>query len=211
MAFRVREEIFERIKNGLNGISKTVLEQHWALYKGYVANSNTLRQEIIDAHNKGDTTSLTLVDRRRRLGFELNGFVLHELYFSNLRNNAGSERVSTKFKCAVESSFGTTFDTWKKAFADAGLTRSVGWVILYFDPITRTMTNNWIQLHEDGNVAGWQPLLVMDVWEHAYILDSGATGRSKYLQAFMANVDWKVVEERWRDARDGKTVRRFAV
>ncbi len=75
-----------------------------------------------------------------------------------------------------------------------GLMRGVGWVILYRDPVTGSLSNHWIGLHEEGHPAGFTPLLVMDVWEHAF------TGleRPKYVEAFLANADWSRVETRLR-------------
>ena len=74
--------------------------------------------------------------------------------------------------------------------------RGVGWAICYQDPMNGRLSNHWITLHEVGNVSGFTPLLVMDVWEHAFARDYKVTERGKYIEAFFRNVDWKVVEER---------------
>jgi Fe-Mn family superoxide dismutase len=74
--------------------------------------------------------------------------------------------------------------------------RGVGWAIAYQDPKTGRISNHWITLHEDGNVAGYKPILVMDVWEHAFLLDYKPADRPKYIEAFFANVDWKAAESR---------------
>ncbi|HEX7679209.1 MAG TPA: Fe-Mn family superoxide dismutase, partial [Thermoanaerobaculia bacterium] len=79
-----------------------------------------------------------------------------------------------------------------------GKMRGVGWAIAYLDPANGRVSNHWIELHENGNVAGFVPLLVMDVWEHAYLLDYKPADRPKYIEAFLANVDWDAVERRMK-------------
>ncbi|HEY8848215.1 MAG TPA: Fe-Mn family superoxide dismutase, partial [Thermoanaerobaculia bacterium] len=72
----------------------------------------------------------------------------------------------------------------------------VGWSICYLDPANGRVSNHWIEMHQTGNVAGFVPLIVMDVWEHAYLLDYKPADRPKYIEAFMANIDWSVVQKR---------------
>eukprot|EP00762_Andalucia_godoyi_P006618 ANDGO_05028.mRNA.1 Superoxide dismutase len=189
---------------GLEGISKDMLEQHFALYKGYVTNLNALRKELAEARS---TDPATKSDRRRRLGFEMNGVVLHELYFANMTPKGAAKPASDAVKSAIAAAFGS-FEAWEKEFRATGATRSIGWAVLYYDPSTGQFNNHFVQLHEDGNVAGCQPLVVMDVWEHAYILDYGATGRPKYIDSFFKNVDWEVVERRFQAATRGEIIKR---
>ena len=77
--------------------------------------------------------------------------------------------------------------------------RGVGWVILFQDPATDRLTNHWITLHQDGVPAGFKPLLVMDVWEHAFMRDYKATERDQYIEAFFRNIDWPTVETRLQE------------
>jgi Fe-Mn family superoxide dismutase len=98
------------------------------------------------------------------------------------------------------------FETWKKEFSAVGGMRGVGWAIAYFDPHTGRISNHWITLHEDGNVAGFVPLVVMDAWEHAFLLDYKPAERPKYIEAFFANIDWNVINERLTAAKAGRTV-----
>src|SRR2546422_11138724 len=94
---------------------------------------------------------------------------------------------------AMAESFGTV-DQWVKDFHAVGEMRGVGWAILFEDPMTDRLSNHWISLHQEGVPAGFKPLLVMDVWEHAFMRDYKATERKKYIEAFFRNVDWSVVE-----------------
>lgn len=74
--------------------------------------------------------------------------------------------------------------------------RGVGCAVLFQDPFTKVLSNHWITLHEEGNIAGFKPLLVMDVWEHAFLLDYVPADRPKYIEAFYSNIDWAAVEKR---------------
>jgi len=200
-------EVNPKLKpEGLIGISDEQIAQHWRLYEGYVANVNTLRHEL-ESFRRQERASALHSDRRRRLGFEYNGMLLHEYYFANLKAKVVEPSGTSPLKKALTGEFGT-FASFKADFCNTGATRSVGWAILYFDATTRTMNNHFVQLHEDGNVAGFVPLLVMDVWEHAYMVDHGAGRREEYIKAFFNNVNWDIVEQRFDEAAAGRLPRR---
>jgi superoxide dismutase, Fe-Mn family len=181
----------------LNGISDKTLEMHFKLYEGYVKAVNELNEKIAGVLRDGkvDTEEFPAYSElTRRLGFEYNGMVLHEYYFQNLKSH-GSGAPGSAFSKAAESSFGS-FDTWKTDFAGVGKMRGVGWAICYQNPGNGTLSNHWISLHEVGNVSGFIPILVMDVWEHAFILDYAPADRPKYIDAFFSNVDWDAIHSR---------------
>ena len=196
-----------RPKN-LAGISEDQIAQHWQLYEGYVAQTNGLRDELETLRRKGRGDTPAYADRHRRFGFEYNGMVLHEYYFGNLKAQVAEPSGTSALKKALTGQFGS-FEAFKEDFMHTGATRSVGWAILYLDPATGALSNHFIQLHEQGNVAGFIPILVMDVWEHAYMVDYGAGGRSQYITAFFSNVNWAVVEKRCAEALTGKIPTRF--
>jgi len=178
----------------LKGISDQTIEMHLELYEGYVKNTNALNASIAELIEKKKATAShpQYAELKRRLGFEYGGMVLHEYYFGNLR--AGGGGVATKnFIHATEIAFGS-FDAWKADFVGVGSMRGVGWAILYQDPATGRLSNHWIELHEQGVPSGFKPILVMDAWEHAYLLDYKPSERGKYIEAFFDNVDWQAVE-----------------
>jgi Fe-Mn family superoxide dismutase len=185
--------------SGLTGISDKTLQMHFKLYEGYVTNTNTLTERIaaILADGKVDQEETPAYSElTRRLGFEYNGMVLHEYYFGNMKARGGDEAPrGSQFRNAVEQSF-PSYDIWKTDFVGVGKMRGVGWAICYLDPVTGHVSNHWITLHETGNVAGFVPLLVMDVWEHAFLLDYAPSDRPKYIEAFLGNIDWEAVESR---------------
>jgi Fe-Mn family superoxide dismutase len=185
--------------SGLNGISDQTLEMHFKLYEGYVTNTNTLTERIaaILSDGKVDQEEMPAYSElTRRLGFEYNGMVLHEYYFGNMKRQGGDEAPrGSHFREAVERSF-PSFEIWKTDFTSVGKMRGVGWAITFLDPASGLVSNHWVELHQNGNVAGFVPLLVMDVWEHAFLLDYKPAERPKYIEAFLSNVDWDSVETR---------------
>ena len=195
MTYTVREELKPA---DLNGISNEQIDDHWNLYVGYVKQTNALKEELEGLRKDGKGGTPAYMDRRRRFGFELNGMVLHEFYFGNLKAGVAEDNAA-EFKKAVEDKWGS-WDAWKEDLMNAGKSRGIGWAVTTVDPMTGDMNNHFIQLHEEGNVASYHPVLVMDVWEHAYMVDHKAGGRPDYIEAFFSNVNWDVVENRFKDA-----------
>ena len=133
---------------------------------------------------------------KRRLGFEYNGMVLHEYYFDNMkRGGTDHPGANSPFERAAADEFGS-YEIWKTDFMGVGKMRGVGWAICYLDPSTGRLSNHWVTLHETGNIAGFVPVLVMDVWEHAFILDHKPSERGAYIEAFFSNINWQTVEQR---------------
>jgi Fe-Mn family superoxide dismutase len=185
------------LSGGLTGISDKTLEMHLKLYEGYVKNVNGLNEKISEFLKDGKIDQEEMPaysELTRRLGYEYNGMVLHEHYFGNL-TRGGSPKTSKPFATMAENSFGS-YDTWMREFVGVGMMRGVGWAICYQDPRSGAVSNHWITQHESGHVAGFTPLLVMDVWEHAFVLDYAPADRQKYIDAFFSNVDWDAVEKR---------------
>jgi superoxide dismutase, Fe-Mn family len=186
--------------SGLNGISDQTLEMHFKLYEGYVKETNNLTERISQIISDGNVDQEEMPaysELTRRLGFEYNGMVLHEYYFDNLKSGGGigDPEKTTQFAKAAEASFGS-YDVWKADFVGIGKMRGVGWAICYQNPANGRLSNHWITLHETGNVAGFTPILVMDVWEHAFLLDYKPAERPKYIEAFFSNIAWDAVEDR---------------
>jgi Fe-Mn family superoxide dismutase len=191
-----KEQAFEL--SGLDGISDGQIREHLQLYAGYVKQVNTLNEQLAAMLGRGQASgkSPEFAELTRRLGFEYNGMILHEYYFENLRRAAEpAPPDGSGLAQALVLSFGSV-EQWQADFHAIGEMRGVGWVILFQDPATERLTNHWITLHQDGVPAGFKPLLVMDVWEHAFMRDYKATERGQYIDAFLRNIDWAIVEQR---------------
>lgn len=187
--------------SNLNGISDQTLEMHFKLYEGYVKETNNLNERIAGFLKDGKVDQEEMPaysELKRRLGFEYNGMVLHEYYFENMRRDGSDtpEKRSAIHK-RFEHDFGT-FEVWKTDFESVGKMRGIGWAICFEDPSNGRLSNHFITLHEISNVAGFNPILVMDVWEHAYLLDYKPSEKAKYIEAFFSNIDWSVVGGRLR-------------
>jgi Fe-Mn family superoxide dismutase len=181
---------------GLTGISDATLEMHFGLYEGYVKNTNLLNERLAElrAANKGLGADPLFAELVRRLGFEYNGMRLHEYYFDNMTKKPSDVGTGALYNALGEAYGG--FDAWKADFTAVGEMRGVGWAIAYYDVESRQITNHWISDHENGHVAGFVPIVVLDVWEHAYLKDYKPADRGKYIDAFFANVDWRACEAR---------------
>ena len=197
--------------SGLKGISDQTLEMHFKLYEGYVNETNKLTERIAEFIKDGNVDQEEMPaysELTRRLGFEYNGMVLHEYYFDNLLSGGGTgdPDKSSQFVRAAESSF-SSYEIWKADFVGIGKMRGVGWAICYQNPTNGRLSNHWITLHETGNVAGFVPILVMDVWEHAFLLDYKPAERPKYIEAFFSNIAWGAVEDRLKKTQGVQTAR----
>jgi superoxide dismutase, Fe-Mn family len=183
----------------LEGISNETLAMHFKLYEGYVTNTNTLNEKIAALLKDGQLDPANMAafsELKRRYGFEYNGMVLHEYYFDNMqKQGTGDPSTGDAFINAAEKSFGS-YDVWKADFTSVGKMRGVGWALALQDPASGELSNHWVSLHEEGNVAGYTPVLVMDVWEHAFIKDYAPADRPKYIEAFFSNIAWDKVNGR---------------
>ena len=192
-----KEQSFDHL-HGLDGISDDQVAEHLKLYSGYVKQVNALNQQLTEMLGRGKASGKDpeFAELPRRLGFEYNGMILHEYYFSNLRPAAEpAPPANSALGQALSDAFGS-LEAWKTDFQAMGDMRGIGWVILFEDPMTDRLSNHWVSMHQEGIPAGFKPLLVMDVWEHAFMRDYKATEKAQYIEAFFRNVDWHAVERR---------------
>ncbi len=180
---------------GMDGFSETLLKNHFTLYQGYVANTNKLLDTLKGMLAEGKTATPEYAELKRRLGWEFNGMRLHEYYFENL-GGKGSVEPGSKLGKALAAEFGSV-EKWEADFRATGAMRGVGWVVLFQDAQGGRLVNQWVNEHDAGNYAGAAPILIMDVFEHAFMLDYGLK-RADYIAAFFRNIDWKAAEARLR-------------
>jgi Fe-Mn family superoxide dismutase len=174
---------------GIDGMSDALLNNHFTLYQGYVTNTN----KLVDLMKEKEVGTPEYAELHRRFGWEWNGMRLHELYFGNIGKHAVplSERA---LKQKIEATWGSV-ENWEKEFRGMAAMRGIGWVVLVHDKKDGRLFNTWIGEHDEGNLAGTTPLLVMDVFEHAFMVDYGLK-RADYINVFMNHIDWHAVEER---------------
>lgn len=167
-----------------------LLKAHFGLYEGYVKNTNAESDALSD---KEKTGTYEYGEVSRRFGWEWNGMRLHELYFGNLMKGGSElEKDSGLYEKIVEN-FGS-YENWEKDFRAKASMRGIGWVILYLDKDNGRLFNAWINEHDGGHLTGAEPILVLDVFEHAFM----PVGMNKpdYIDAFFKLICWHVVSSR---------------
>lgn len=177
----------------LKGISAKTIEEHLKLYSGYVKNTNTILTKIDEYVVDSEANAYALGELQRRFGFEFDGMRNHEYYFAHFEG--GSETLDEKsvLKKMVEEEWGS-FELWLNRFKSIALTRGIGWAILYYDRETKRLLNAWVDEHHLGQLVGLSPILVLDMWEHAYFIDYTPAEKKKYIESFFANLNWANVE-----------------
>ena len=178
---------------GMPGFSNTLLQNHMTLYQGYVNHTNQSLETFARLEGEGRLNTLEYQETRRHFGWEFDGMRLHEYYFGNL-GGKGDPGQAPELVRLLEAQFGG-YDAWERQFRATGMVRGIGWAVLYQDNATGRLLNFWINEHDKGHPAGCIPVLVMDAWEHAYMIDYGLK-RADYVEAFFRNVDWGKVQSR---------------
>jgi len=178
---------------GMVGFSDTLLKNHFTLYQGYVTNSNKLSDALSQLLKEGKTATPEYAELKRRFGWEFNGMRLHEYYFENLGGKGDINKTGKLYKKLAES-FGS-YEAWEKDFKATGAMRGIGWAVLYQDILSGNFINFWINEHDVGHPSGGMPILIMDVFEHAFMIDYGLK-RADYIESFFKNINWEEAEKR---------------
>lgn len=194
---------FEEIKfniGTLKGISVKNIEEHLKLYAGYVNNSNLVLTKIEELSADAENNIGILSGLQKRFGFEYDGMRNHEIYFSSLSGGASSLPENSKLKEAIAAEWGS-FEKWLALFRAIATTRGIGWVMLYFDKKESRLLNAWVDEHHLGQLQNCAPILTLDMWEHAYLLDYLPSEKKKYIEDFFENLNWKAIEENFKKAQ----------
>lgn len=179
---------------GIVGLSDQLLKNHFTLYQGYVTNFNKLNDILAAMEKEGKFTTPEYAELNRRFGWEFNGMRLHEYYFENLTKEPRVINQNSELHKKIITEFGS-YEAWEKDFRAMMAIRGIGWVVLYYDALADRLFNVWINEHDTGHFSGAKPILVMDVFEHAYMLDYGLK-RTDYIEAVMKAINWEAVEQR---------------
>ena len=179
---------------GMPGFSEALLKNHFTLYQGYVTNTNKVLETLEQMLKEEKTATPEFAELKRRFGWEFNGMRLHEYYFDALGGNGVVDINNSRLARKKIDDFGSV-EAWQKDFKAVGSMRGIGWAVLYQDNVSAKLFNLWINEHDAGHPAGCMPILVMDVFEHAFMLDYGLK-RADYIEAFFKNIDWSAVETR---------------
>ena len=191
MAEREIKPLKPALQAGLKGISQRQLQEHHdVLYAGYVKKLGEIEAKLASADRSEANATFSLVgELKRQEVFATNAISLHEDYFASL---GGDGKAKGKISELIAADFGS-FEKWDADFRASGLAAR-GWVVLAYNWKDKRLHNYSLDIHTHG-VWDATPLLVLDVYEHAYFLDYG-TARKKYIEAFMGNIDWGFPESR---------------
>lgn len=185
----------------LKGISAKNIEEHLKLYAGYVKNSNLVLEKIGEYMADSEKNAYVLGELQRRFSFEFNGMRNHEIYFSSLEDGATPLSPDSELRKHIESQ-APSFDAWLAGFKAIALTRGVGWAVLSWDKKTEQLTHGWVDEQHLGHLLGNQPVLMLDMWEHAFVADYQPSGKKQYVEDFFANLNWSKIEENFKNAKN---------
>jgi superoxide dismutase, Fe-Mn family len=181
----------------LDGISAKSIEEHIGLYNGYVKNFNAISSKLVEYAADTEKNAHALSELIRRKSFEFDGMRLHELYFEQFEGGAKSLANDSALSGALKNEYHGYFQEYFKAI---GNMRGPGWAMLYFDPVGKQFQAGFSGEQHQGHFVTLPVILALDVWEHAFLLDYGAQGKAKYIDAFFKNLNWESVEKRFAEA-----------
>jgi Fe-Mn family superoxide dismutase len=184
----------------LNGLSKKQIEVHLALYEGYVKHTNLILDTIKRLREEdAEKNAFVINEMRRRLGFEFDGMRMHEYYFEQFEGGAADADADSPIARAASEKHGS-WDGYLAHLKEVAGTRGIGWVITYFDPRGNTLHTAFVNDHELGQLSGLPIILAIDLWEHAFMVDYVPAQKKDYVEAFLENVNWGTVNERFAAA-----------
>ncbi len=175
-------------------INQEQFDAHMRLYEGYVTNINKIDAELLKGNAQREQSNTTFSyyrELKRGETFALNGVILHELYFENIGGNvSGPDKIVREI---LESDFGSMMN-WQEDFI-ATAKASRGWAVLSYDQRSTRLRNISLDAHDLGNIAYSAPILILDMYEHAYFLQY-ADKKADYINQFMKNINWPIITER---------------
>ena len=175
----------------LDGISERQIQEHYTLYEGYVKKSNEIRQKLPQADKStANQTYSEFRELKVELSFGLDAVKLHRGYFDNLGK---SGQPGDRFIDLIDQSYGS-IQEWEADFRASG-TVARGWTICAFDFDESRLYNFIADDHNTYGIWNSLPVLILDTYEHAYIIDYGVK-RQPYIDAFMKNINWDIVNRR---------------
>ncbi len=177
----------------LDGISQKSIDEHLGLYQGYVKNFNAISSKLVEYAKDSENNAHALSELVRRKSFEFDGMRLHELYFEQFEGGAHALNTESELGTSLEAEY----HGFIEHFRAIGTMRGPGWAILYWDPVGSQFQTGFSGEQHQGHFATLPIILALDVWEHAFLLDYGAQGKAKYIEAFFKNLNWKVIEQRF--------------
>ena len=187
----------------LAGISAKTIEEHLKLYSGYVKSANLILEKIDSLRTTEEEitkNSYLISELQRRFSFEFDGMRNHEYYFEQFEGGKSQPEDQSELIQKIKDTWGS-FENWLIHFKEIAMTRGVGWAVLYFDKDTNSLIHSWVEEQHLGHLNGAKVILALDMWEHSYMLDYAPSEKKKYIEAFFQNLNYRVVEKRYTEAK----------
>jgi len=182
----------------LKGISAETVEEHLKLYAGYVKHANLVLEKIKELKQDAEKNAYALGEVNRRFGFEFNGMRNHEVYFRSFEGGSAPVTKNGPMYKMIETQWGS-FDAWIAEFKAIALTRGIGWSMLYYDPVSKQLLNAWVDEQHLGQLQNCPLILGLDMWEHSFVADYQPSGKKNYIEDFLFNINWSVIEKNYSD------------
>ena len=187
----------------LKGISAKNVEEHLKLYAGYVKNANGVIEKISTLSEgmfkNGEDNAYLIAELFRRFSFEYNGMRNHEIYFSSLSGGAKTLNPESELAKKINEDC-MSLEIFLMGFKNIAMTRGVGWAVLWYDKKDKRLLASWVDEQHLGQLNGATPILMLDMWEHAFVADYQPSGKKQYVEDFFENLNWEVIEENFKNA-----------
>lgn len=177
----------------IEAVSKKQYDVHLELYDGYIKKINEIWKELEEnpEREKANATYSKYRGLKKGETYALDGAILHELYFANLGGTANTPQGPALE--LINRYFGS-FENWKADFIATGKAAR-GWAILLYDQRSCSLLNILCDAHDEGIICNAYPLIVMDVYEHAYYVDY-PNKKAEYIERFLQDMNWDVINKR---------------
>jgi Fe-Mn family superoxide dismutase len=196
-AYVVSDRVFDYRTDAIGNQTK---QAHQNLLNGYVETLNRVSAEL-DTANREESNSNDSVFRSLKIDevYNTNAAFLHGMFFENIAEDSRITADSISF-LRLERDFGT-FDNWQRDFMATAMAARSGWAVTVYNTFLKRYINVMVDLHSVNVPFSSFPVIVLDVWEHAYYKDY-LNDRKKYIFAMMKQLNWKVIDERFQRAED---------
>lgn len=185
----------------LSGLSEKQIKVHIGLYEGYVKHVNLIAEKLSAVRNGELTLDPYIVaELRRRYAFEFDGMRMHEYFFTQFEGGAQALNNESTLAKTAAAKYGSS-EAFVEHIKEVAGTRGIGWVVVYYDTEAKELITTFVADHEVGQLSGLPIILALDMWEHAFMVDYVPAEKKNYVEAFLSNVNWSVIEKRFEAAQ----------
>lgn len=184
----------------VEGISEKTMATHVKLYEGYVKHANLILEKMDEMAEESDKNAYALGELQRRFAFEFDGMRNHEYYFMLLEDGPKALPDDSPLAKALVEHWGSV-EAFMTRFKAIAMTRGIGWAMLLYDKHTDRLLTQWVDEQHLGHLTGLMPILPLDMWEHAYLIDHTPADKAKYVDAFLAAMNWETANEWFENVR----------